>query len=104
MYSASKAENLRLRSEINNLRYDLEAANRHLDIAFQESAKNSGSDTEKHREKKQMEKKLSNIREQIKGLTISGNLTSQTMTPSDESNSRKMNISAPKYFKPEFTQ
>jgi len=76
MYSASRAENLRLRSEINNLRSDLEAANRHLDVAFQESAKNSGSDTEK-REKKAMEKKLAHIREQIKGLTISGNLTCQ---------------------------
>ena len=34
MYSVSRAENLRLRTEIDDLRSDLEAANRHLDIAF----------------------------------------------------------------------
>ena len=42
MYSASKAENLRLRSEINNLRSDLEAANRHLDFAFHVRFNNNG--------------------------------------------------------------
>ena len=34
MYSASRAENLRLRTEIDDLRNDLEAANRNLDFAF----------------------------------------------------------------------
>ena len=37
MYSASRAENLRLRTEIDDLRNDLEAANRNLDFAFQVS-------------------------------------------------------------------
>ena len=38
MYSASRAENLRLRTEIDDLRNDLEAANRNLDFAFHVSA------------------------------------------------------------------
>jgi len=81
LWSTSKAENNRLRNEINSLRSDLESANRQLNSAFQESARNSGSDTEKS-EKKAMEKKLTEIKEEIKLLTLSGNLTSQIPVPS----------------------
>jgi len=78
LWSTSKAENNRLRNEINRLRSDLETANKQLSSAFQESARNSGSDYEKN-EKKAMQKKLNEIKEEIKLLTLSGNLTSQQL-------------------------
>merc|ERR1712073_258150 len=76
LWEESQSENSRLRTEMSSIRTDLDSTRHQLESAIQASTKNSISDSEK-REKKMLEKKLSEMEEELKvssslGLTTSG--------------------------------
>jgi len=65
LWEESQSENSRLRTEMNGIRSDLDTTRHQLEAAIQASTKNSISDSEK-REKKMLEKKLSEMEEELK--------------------------------------
>jgi len=67
LWEESQSENARLRSEMGSIRTDLDSTRHQLEAAIQASTKNSISDSEK-REKKMLEKKLSEMEEELKTL------------------------------------
>jgi len=87
LWEESQAENSRLRLEMNSLRHELESTKHQLETAFQTSTNNSVSDNQKE-EKIAMEKKLSEMEEKIKLLTMTDGVSDQTLTQLKEDNSR----------------
>lgn len=67
LWEASQSENSKLRTEMSSIRTDLDSTRHQLEAAIQASTKNSISDSEK-REKKMLEKKLSEMEEELKTL------------------------------------
>jgi len=67
LWEESQSENSRLRTEMSSIRTDLDSTRHQLESAIQASTKNSISDSEK-REKKMLEKKLSEMEEELKTL------------------------------------
>jgi len=67
LWEESQAENTRLRMEMSSMRQDLDSTKHQLESAVQASQKNAVSDAEK-REKKILEKKLSEMEEELKTL------------------------------------
>jgi len=67
LWEASQSENSKLRTEMGSIRSDLDSTRHQLEAAIQASTKNSISDSEK-REKKMLEKKLSEMEEELKTL------------------------------------
>jgi len=67
LWEESQSENTKLRKEMSTIRHDLESAKLQLESAVQASTKNAVSDAEK-REKKVLEKKLSEMEEELKTL------------------------------------
>jgi len=65
LWEESQTENSRLRTEMNGIRTDLDTTRQQLEAAIQASTKNSISDSEK-REKKMLEKKLSEMEDELK--------------------------------------
>jgi len=67
LWEESQTENTRLRMEMSTMRHDLDSTKHQLESAVQASQKNAVSDAEK-REKKILEKKLSEMEEELKTL------------------------------------
>jgi len=78
LWEDCQEENKRLSEDIGTVRYQLEMVKNQLEVAAQASALRSVSDTEKS-EKKNMERKLIEIRNELKLFTLSGNVTSQQL-------------------------
>lgn len=87
LWEESQAENSRLRLEMNSLRMELESTKHQLENAFQTSTNNSVSDNQKE-EKIAMEKKLSEMEDKIKLLTMTDTVTDQTLSQLKSDNSR----------------
>jgi len=67
LWEESQTENSKLKSEMSSIRSDLDTTRHQLEAAIQASTKNSISDSEK-REKKMLEKKLSEMEDELKTL------------------------------------
>jgi len=78
LWEDCQAENRKLSQDIDTVRAQLGMVKHQLEVAAQASALNSVSDTEKS-EKRNMEKKLIEIRNELKLFTLSGNVTSQQL-------------------------
>jgi len=87
LWEESQAENSRLRLEMNSLRLELESTKHQLENAIVTSTNNSVSDNQKE-ERIAMEKKLSEMEEKLKLLTMTDNASDQTVTQLKSDNNR----------------